>query len=265
MFKKRFLIILVTVLALALIGVSVPIIINNWPQISKTDGSKDHNYYEELTEFKFRITDYPDDTEYLINNQYINYPSPIIAKYVKQEEVIDERESNIPYFEIHKMAYIFVESSNNTQISVLIPLGVADNIEMAPDEEYIIDYAIHPGWPDTYRLVIHKDQSVIFVGISDWDINSQFNLSDFLPVTVEETKILTDHYISGGKEDFWTRKTNTEIRFSLNGDPIYVHQGQSGTLGEYDITLLIARETEYRPMCYDCGKNSISYVISRKN
>ena len=261
MLKKRFLVILLVVLALALIGVSVPIIIDNWPKISNTDGSKDHGYYKELTEFKFRITDYPDDTEY-----FISFPSPITAKYVKQEEVIDERESNIPYFEIRKMAYIFTESSNNTQISVLIPLGVADDIKMIPGEIYKIEYQKQYGFPEGYSLyflTIQKGTNVIFLGLSDWDINYKYHLSDFLPIQASQTRVLSDHYIDG---DFgWLRMTNTEIMFVLDGESVKLHQGQSAGLGDYEITLLIAREVEYDPKAYDAGQKSISYVISRKN
>lgn len=253
--SKRFLIILIILLALALLSVSVFVLVNYWPQISgssDSDNVKDHGYYKELTEFKFNIKNFPDGT-----TAWIDYPSPILAKYIKQE-------SFGPEYGITYTTYIFQQTIDNTQIGLFIPLGAADNINMIPGEQYKIDYQIHPGWPSTYRLIIYTDDTVIFIGISDWSVNNNYYLTETMPIIIEQTKILTNHYHEGGKGDFWIRKTNTEIKFTLDTDSINLHQGQSMALGDYDITLHIAREIEYKPNWYDVGQNGISYVIVKR-
>jgi hypothetical protein len=265
MFKKRFLTILITLLALALVGVSVPVIIKHWPQISNY--SKDHNYFVELPEFTLRITDDPNNTQPF---EAKVSPVTMLATYVKQDTVIDMRESNSPWVLAKKTAYIFnntvanVTTSNNTTF-LLIPPDIADNIELIPGEVYEINYQIQYGWPDVYRLIIYKDDNVIFAGLSDWSIDGRFNLNKLIPIKVKQNKVLTNHYIDGDDGDFYIRITNTEITFDLDGDSTNLHQGQSATLGDYDITLLIAREIEYKPNWYDVGQNCISYVIVKRS
>jgi hypothetical protein len=249
MLSKRFLVISIIVLALALVSLSTYIII-------KKASNPDHDYYPELTEFTYRITNYPD----VYTSDYMSpIISPIIAEYVKQE-LSGPEQGGVIYTE-----YIFKPVSGNAQMALRIPMGAADNISMVAGEEYKIDHVYYAGWPYIYHFIIYENESVIFLGITDWSINNRFYLSDFLPIKIEQTKILTNHYIIGGESDFWTRKTNTEITFTLDGKSVTLHQGQSAILGDYNITLLIAREIEYPPICYDCAQNGISYVISRKN
>jgi len=253
MFKKRFLIILVTVLALVLIGVSIPVIIINWPETS--DDPNNHDYYQELTEFKFTISEIPLSTTSAI----LRYPSPILAEYIKQETFGPEGGTTY-------MAYIFRPVTDNVQMGLLIPMGAADTIAMVAGEEYKIEYQTRYGFPDGYSLyflTIQKNAKIILLGLSDWTINYEFHLSDFLPIQVSQTRVLSDHYIDGNFG--WLRMTNTEIMFVLDGESTKLYQGQSAVLGDYQITLLEAREIEYDPKAYDAGQKSISYVIYRNN
>jgi hypothetical protein len=85
-----------------------------------------------------------------------------------------------------------------------------------------------------------------------------------IPITAIQSNLLTEHYIDGNKDVFWDRKTNTEISFTIDGNSINLHQGQSAVLDDFNITLLIARQIQYKPNVYDAGQNGISYLIAKK-
>ena len=216
----------------------------------------DHNYFVELPEFTIRVTDDPNNTQPIAAN---TYPSSIEARYVKQTIVTDKRESNTS----QKMAYLFELLDAATQVYLLIPPGIADNINLIPNEVYQITNEIQYGWPNAYGLIIKQSDQLVFAGISAWIDTKVITINTMLPFQVTQSRILEDNYIAGGIDDFFVRKTNTEILFTLNGESMALHQGQSSTLAGYEIKLLIARDIQYKQGWYDYGQVGISYVISK--
>jgi hypothetical protein len=179
------------------------------------------------------------------------------AKYVEQDVVTDSGLDKT-----QKTAYVFQRLDTSAPVYLLIPIGIADNIKLTSGEVYQIDYEINYGWPTSIGLMISQQNKLVFAGISDWSANKTVKLAGLLPLTVAQSDILIGHYIAGTDADPWVRKTNTEITFDLGGDSVVVHQGQSVSLGGYEIKLFIARETQYKPGWLDAGQNDISYVIT---
>jgi hypothetical protein len=214
----------------------------------------DHGYYKEQTEFTLRVTDDPSNVE-----PVELLPVVVQARYICKDTVVDKRESDSK-----KTAYIFETDTSDT-VYLLIPPGIADNINLIPDERYQIDYQIQYGWPNIYRLIISMEDAVIFAGLSDWTVNGRLNMNELIPVKITQNRLLPNHYIDGESDGPWSRKTNVEITFTLNGNSVTLHQGQSSSLGEYEVKLLIAREIEYNPNWYDVGQNGISYIVSKIN
>jgi hypothetical protein len=221
-----------------------------------TEIATDHNYFPELPQFTFLVTDNPNNTGAFPAQLQ---PGTMQARFIEKKSVIDMRESKT-----QKTAYVFNKMSTGELVYILIPPGIADNIKLIPDDDYFIVYETNYGWPSTYGLIISKEEKLIFGGESAWSPNRRVRISSQLPFTVNQTRFLTNNYIKGESSDFWEKKNNTEISFTYNGNSVNLHQGQSSTLDGYDIKLLIARDIQYKSGWYDVVQNSISYVISRK-
>ncbi len=52
-----------------------------------------------------------------------------------------------------------------------------------------------------------------------------------------------------------------EVTFSLVGERVVLHQGQSGSLGQFEVNLLVARSVEYSGRCMDAGINGFSFTV----
>jgi hypothetical protein len=219
-----------------------------------------HSYYPELDEFTVSMTDDPNSRALITSEPF---PSPFQGRFVNREVLIDMRAGNYPALIVEKTAFIF-KTVTDAKAYLLVTKGVADSINLIPDEIYQIKYDILRGWPFAYRLILSKENELILAGISTGGFNSRLSLNGLIPVTTTQSKILTDNYIDGNKDVFWDRKINVEIAFNIGGNSINLHQGQSATLDNYKISLLIAREIKYKPNVYDAGQNGISYVVARK-
>jgi hypothetical protein len=228
------------------------------PDITNISSTEGHKYFRELPQFEFGITGTPDD----LRNINSTFPSPLQVKYVKQDTVIDKKESSGQNV-IMKTSYIFSTNISSPSIYMKIPPGIADTINLIPGDEYTIDHQIGYGWPTVYRLIIYRENVMIFTGVSDWTVDGRLNPNKLIPVKIQQNKLLSGNYVDGKSEDFWERKTNTEIMFTLDENSVYLHQGQVTILGDYEIKLLFAREIQYKSGWYDVGQNAISYVIYR--
>ncbi len=222
---------------------------------STTNNTIGHNYFPELPEFTFWLTE--DPYKY---NRLPDTPlsSPTEVKYL-EKRIIDDK----PDAYTQVTAYVFTTIPNDTKLYLIIPSGAHDTINLVPGETYQIDYFILFGWPNLYSLIINQGEPVIFEGLSAGAIDGRRSMNGTPTIRVNMSRVLEGNYIDGESDDFWDRKTNTEIEFTLDGNSVILHQGESSLLGDYKITLLIAREIEYKPNWYDYGQNSISYVISR--
>ena len=180
----------------------------------------------------------------------------VITKYMEQE-LIDS--VPFPY-----TRYYFETLDTGESVVLQIPCGVADGIKLVPDTVYRVISEIKD--EGLWGLIIYQDTEFIFAGITDHPDYGWVTIDDsFSQVKAEQTRILTNHYItsSGDDDECWDRITNTEITFSLNGDSVTLHQGQSAVLGDYGINLMIARDVQYTNRCVDFGFHAMSYTISR--
>jgi internalin A len=158
------------------------------------------------------------------------------------------------------MAFIFGISGTSDTLSLVIPTDYAERIHLSPGNTYQIIVQTVPNWPDTFGLVIMQGDELVFQGISDWRLDASIPVGCLSPVRVEQVSMLTQRYREGG--ECLGRFTNTEIRFSLDGDARTLHQGQSATLGDLEINLDLARILD-GSYCPDAGATNVSYTISQ--
>ena len=207
-----------------------------------------HNYYPGLPAFSVRTTGDLSGTE-----SFTTYSTQ--ARFVRDDIVIDRLDG------IKKSGYIFTAVDSNSPIYLLFPIGTADNLKLVLGEVYSLDYEVHYGWPTTMGLKVTEGSALIFAGVTDYAVNQTVKLAGTLPVSVNQARVLAGNYINGTDSAPWVRKTNTEITFALNGRSADLHQGQTYLLNGYEITLLIAEQTEYKPGWLDVAQPGISYTI----
>jgi hypothetical protein len=213
-----------------------------------------HGYYPELNEFTVDITDDP------ISSGPRNgdpFTSPFQGAYLNREVVIDQRS------EIEKTALIF-QTAAAGRAYVLIPRGMADNVKLVPGETYQIKYDIIHGWPFGYRLVINQGSALALAGVAMGSLDSEWSLNGLIPIMSTLSRIMAENYVDGPEDAFWARKTNVEVTFKIGENIVNLHQGQSTLLGNFEITLLIARQIQHKPNVYDANQNNFSYVIYAK-
>jgi hypothetical protein len=219
-----------------------------------------HTYFSEGTEFTYRFTD--------ANNAPIGaiWPDPRIPLIVQVKYLSKDIAGSRPYAET---ALYFEMVDKGSQLNLLMPSVIADRIELDSGIVYRIVAQVVHGWPTAYGLIISQGWEVIFIGIADSQAFPNITIDDeFLPISnlpmkVEKTRVLTNHYVDGDADTFFSRKTNTEITFSLDGKSVAMHQGELSLIGDYKISLLIAREVQYKRNVYDAGVNEISYTVNR--
>jgi hypothetical protein len=226
----------------------------------KSSGSdiqiNDHDFYPEKQQFTYGIFD-PTGRNLASSKE----PLTIQAEYIDRDSVDSSDGAHI--------AYRFLMTDANTQISLLIPADVTDDIRLISGEVYQIISESYPGWPPTYGLIISRDADLLFAGIADWQLDGRINIDDAFfpisnkPITIQQTRVLTDNYIEHRLGESICTTTNTEIIFSSNGKSVTLHQGESAILGDYDVNLLVAREIQWVNPPTDAGQNGISYTITK--
>jgi len=205
-------------------------------------------YYPEGPRFEFGIM--------IIGDKPSTSTASLLGSYL-QQSIFVKKEVSTYYFKILETDY---------QIGVTIPVGIADNIKLVPDNKYQVVYnpIMSPDGMIACSLIILEESELVFAGITDLQID-EFTKTDsaFIPIKVELYRVLTDHFIER-PHPCWDKFTNTEIMFSLAGDSVTLHQGESAMLGGYEINLAIAREVQVNEICEHVGPaNGISYTISR--
>ena len=129
--------------------------------------------------------------------------------------------------------------------------------------DYDVAVEVHHGFPSTFGLLIKDQDGVVFQGVTDWDVGKQISIEKYSPIKVREVTLLADHFKE--PEMCYERITNTEVTFATENASLSLHQGDSGELGSYLITLGVGRSIEYPDDgdCLDAGMNGISYTIRR--
>jgi Leucine-rich repeat (LRR) protein len=204
-----------------------------------------HYYFPEESEFTYRIISANQEQDSIIQAKYKSQETNSSDKYHPQT------------------VYHFNTIDTESQVNLWIPSEIAE-IKLTPEMEYQIISQIQPGWPFSYGLIIAQGGNIVFLGISDGQhitIDDRFLPELFPTLKIEQTRVLTDHYIENINQ--FIRLTNTEIKFSLGDSSVTSHQGESARLGDFQINLRIARKAEYKQGYYDAGVNGLSYTISR--
>jgi hypothetical protein len=208
-------------------------------------------YYEEGTEFEFDLTDL--ETE---DHPDGGFSSP----WSFNAEFLDQADSSAtPDRKWTDYHFRFAETNN--PFTLVIKPAFVDRTHLVPGEVYYLVVQIQHGWPSVFGLAIKHDGELVFQGLSDWELGRRISTEALLPITVEQSRLLEDHYTEG---DCWDRITNIEMKFALHGESVSLHQGKVATLGDYQVHLEIARAVEYNDRCLDAGLNGISFTVSRR-
>jgi Leucine-rich repeat (LRR) protein len=157
-------------------------------------------------------------------------------------------------------AFHFNMVGSGEPMTLTVRSGYANRVHLVPDTTYRLIAQGVLGWPDTFGLVIKEDDALVFLGLSDWELERTLSIGCLSPIGAEQVRVLADHYREG--RPCYGRFINTEIAFAHDGESILLHQGQSATLGDYEINLDIARTIDHY-FCPDAGANNISFTISR--
>jgi Leucine-rich repeat (LRR) protein len=166
-----------------------------------------------------------------------------------------------PYAAYAGRAFRFKVVDSGSPMTLTVRSGYADRVHLVPDTTYRLIAHSVLGWPSTFGLVIKEDDDLVFLGLADWELDRTLSIGCLSPVRAEQVRILADHYREG--DSCYDRFTNTEIAFLHAGESVLLHQGQSATLGDYEINLEIARTIDHH-YCQDAGLNNISFTISRR-
>ncbi len=124
-----------------------------------------------------------------------------------------------------------------------------ERLELEPGTEYEIYYSSKDYWGGSnpnYLLIICREGKTIFVAqLGPIHYNSfEDELAVSNPPMMWQTVTLTDHYFQLADE--WdTKLTNVEMTFTIGGDSISLHQGETQILGDYEIVLGLAVEFKY--------------------
>lgn len=160
-------------------------------------------------------------------------------------------------------AYHFKIAGNGDAITFAVRSGYADRLHLVPGTTYQIIAQKVWGWPDTFGLIVKQGDELIFQGVSDWQLKrTHLFIGCLSGIRTELVAVLTDHFREGN--DCFGRFINTEIMFSQAGDSVVLHQGQSTTLGDYEINLDFARIIDGF-YCPDVVAHGISFTISRRD
>ncbi|MBL8063159.1 MAG: hypothetical protein JNK32_09090 [Anaerolineales bacterium] len=203
--------------------------------------------YQEKDEFYFEIT-----TSDTVDLSAIYEPTQMDVLY------IDHADQTLPNKEPRRILHFEIIGTSE-EIFITLDTALASKINLLSGEMYHLTLQMVLGWPSCYGLMFtDKNDELVFLGISDWDLNGAIDLYGLSPLEIKQTRILIGHTRLGGK--CYSRITNTEIQFSQNGKTIKLHQGQSERLNNYEIQLQIAQKVRYTDKCHNAGRLGLSFV-----
>jgi hypothetical protein len=217
-------------------------------------------YYKEDSEFKFVLKDTNGD----FVSEYQNHSGEIIPTF---EGEFVEKEDDTDHVSYREQTSVFHFRDKDTGLGrdLFIPYSLSKDIICTPGINYRIYYQVMFGWPSVYCLIISQGNALVFMGITDWNIDGNISLDDsFFKFSNPSIRV-----IQGGKLWFrskimeYIRATNIEMEFIIDGESVRMHQGDSKEIGNYKINLMVARDIEYIYQVLDGGANSISYTITR--
>jgi hypothetical protein len=157
--------------------------------------------------------------------------------------------------------YYFSDPALNDTLTLRL-FGVEETLPLKADSLYHLTYEIIGGWPSTYGLIIRQNNTVLFAGISDWELKKRSTLYDSTGINVSINKVLTDR--THTTKTCRKKLTNLELKFAHGSEAIFLRQGEAASLGDWHIYLRVAREVEYMSNCLDDGVNGVSFTILRR-
>jgi Leucine-rich repeat (LRR) protein len=225
-----------------------------WLSISPTSIAEQPIYFREGMEYPFGYEILgPSTSPDALCTGYGN-PCSIVATYLNRTPY----ESSL----YEGQAFHFNVVDTGEPITLTVRSGYANRLHLVQDTTYRLIAQGVLGWPDTFGLVIKEGDALVFLGLADWELERTISIGCLSPIGVEQVRVLADHYREG--DSCFDRFTNTQIAFSLDGESILLDQGESATLGDYEINLDIARTVD-QYHCPDAGANNISFTISRRS
>ncbi|MGD2157413.1 MAG: hypothetical protein PVG32_11120 [Anaerolineales bacterium] len=208
-------------------------------------------YYEAGTEFEFELIDLMAE-----DHPAGGFSSP----WSFNAEFLDKADSSTtPDRKWTDYHFRFMETNN--PFTLVIKSAFVDRLRLVPGEVYNLVVQIQHGWPSVFGLTIKQEGELVFQGLTDWELGKRISTESLLPITVEQSHLLEDHYTEG---DCWDRITNLEMKFAMQGEGVSLHQGEVSTLEDYQVHLEVARAVEYNDRCLDAGLNGISFTVSKR-
>jgi len=211
--------------------------------------SDDHDYFDQKIEFMHTFSTnqgYSVDHENSIFN----------AEFIKMTDDPPQAYS----ISEAKFRYKFREIDSGVEI-YMFTFNFSDTISFIEGTVYEIYNFSRAGWPSSYGLLILDNDEMFFSGVSGWNmVDTLSNLyKNYLKVSLH--RVLNNHY----RENECVGKIiNTEIKFQIDTDVIFLHQGQSDNLGNFHVNLGIAKTAKGdNGNCTDAGFNGVSYTISK--
>lgn len=180
-------------------------------------------------------------------NNHQGYDSPYNA------EVVYAGKDSVQYY--------FYDPALNDTLALRF-FGVEEILSLKTDSLYHLTYEIIGGWPSTYGLIIRQNKTMLFGGISDWELKKRSTLYDSTGIEVSLHKVLEDR--SHTTKTCRKKLTNLELKFTRDNKEIFLRQGEAANLGGWHIYLRVAREVEYMSDCLDDGVNGVSFTILRR-
>ena len=139
----------------------------------------------------------------------------------------------------------FTSNKDGLPWAFTIPTESIGAPPLVPGQSCTVTYAISDPEVPFYVLLIYHQDELVYGGIADTQFERRFQQAGYnLPFSIEQTDILDLHKSGGGR--CYASMVNAEYTFTLpDGESLKLNQGQSGKLGDYRITLPIARITDY--------------------
>ena len=210
-----------------------------------------------------RLDYYPEGNERPFRFQLLDSNEQPLAIYPGPSRIVATYREQVPYRgDFDGTAFVFGVDGAGDAVSLAIPAGYVGRVHLLPGTTYQIIAQTIVNWPDTFGLIIKQGEELIFQGISDWRLDASMTFACLSPVRVEQVGILLQRYREG--EQCYGRFTNTQIQFSLGRDAATLHQGQSATIEDYEISLEVARIVD-RFYCPDAGAINVSYTVAKSS
>lgn len=118
-----------------------------------------------------------------------------------------------------------------------------------------------PGEPSPCALLLSDAEGLLLAAASDLDLGERVMKSGVPGFTL---RLQPTECPSRPPGTCYQSRVNAVLEVTHEGRTIRLHQGESGRLGRYRVTCLIAERVAYKRGCADAGVFQVSYTIRRQ-